>query len=135
MAFAILFSEKKEALLALGTYFKDAKIDFSEADEEALKAVSSIKEKRIKEEDIPFYRETLSTLEKRLHYLAEENPWVKENDDYETMRSLLNDLNTNYRRIVATYNTDLLGYDYWRKQFLYCFLFFLFGFRGKSRLH
>ncbi len=134
-AFSILFSEKIEALLALYHSFKEAKVKFSEADLEAVRNVANLKNKRIKGSDIPFYRETISTLEKRLHYLAEENSWLKKEEDYETMLSLLNDLNANYRRIVATYNSDLLGYEYWRKQILYSFLFYLFGFREKSRIH
>ncbi len=134
-ALSIVFSEKREVLLALDTYYREAKMECSEADLECVRKVAAMQEKRIKDTDVPFYYETLSSLEKRLRYLADSNSWIKAGDDFETMLSLLSDLNGNYRRIAAVYNSDLLGYEYWRKQIFYRLWFFLFGFRKKERIH
>jgi hypothetical protein len=46
----------------------------------------------------------------------------------------LKDLENNYHRIVAAYNTDLNGYEYWRKRPIYRWLTWLFGFRKRERL-
>lgn len=133
-AFAILFSEKREVILSLDAYYRKAGLQYSQADREALAFVSAIPSRNLKDYEVRSIQETLFALEKRLRYLGDSNEWVKQSDDYSSMMSLLSDLTNNYHRVVAIYNRDLLGYEYWRKQPLYFIWFYLFGFRGKKRL-
>lgn len=133
-AFAILFSEKREVILSLDAYYRKANLTYSQADREALAFVSAIPSRNLKDYEVRDIHETLASLEKRLRYLGDGNEWVKQSDDYTSMMALLSDLSSNYRRIVAVYNRDLLGYEYWRKQPLYFIWFWLFGFRAKKRL-
>lgn len=132
---SIVFSEKKELLLALDAYYRDAKMEYEEEDLACVREVASLNNGRIKEADIPYYRDSLQKLEKRLRFKADSNSWIKAGSDYETMTSFLTDLNKNYRRIVAIYNSDLLGYEYWRRRWPYHYLFVLLGFRKKERLN
>lgn len=134
-ALSIVYSEKREVLLALDEYFRTANMELDENDIGCVEAVRALKGGRLKEKDIMFQQETLSALEKRLRFKAGLNSWVKAGSDYETMISFLGDLNRSYRKIVAVYNSDLLGYEYWRKQPVYKYLFFIFGFRQKERIN
>lgn len=134
-AFLVLLSEKKEVLLSLVSLYQELGAHYEEADLEWIRKVSSIEKKKIKGDDIVPLNATLSNLEKRLRYIASSNKALKENENFVSLISLLDDLNSNYRRMVATYNSDLVGYEYWRKQALYRGWFFLLGFRKKERIH
>lgn len=134
-AFLVLLSEKKEVLLALTSLYQELGVHYEEADLEWIRKVTLIDKKRIKGDDIVPLSETLANLEKRLRYIANSNKAIRENENFVSLISLLDDLNSNYRRMVATYNSDLVGYEYWRKQPLYRAWFFLFGFRKKERIH
>jgi uncharacterized protein YeeX (DUF496 family) len=133
-ALTILFSEEKDVLLSLDSYFRKAKLPYNDSDRECLSLVACIPNKNLKDYEIMDIHQTLTSLEKRFSYLCNSNAWIKQSDDYETMVSLLNDLASNYRRIVAIYNSDLTGYEYWRKQPLYRLWFFLLGFKTRRRL-
>jgi len=133
-ALAILFSEKRDVLLSLDAYYRKTGLTYSSADKEALAFVSAVPSKNIKDIDVKATHDTLASLEKRLRYLGDSNSWIQQGDEFAPMMSLLSDLSSNYRRIIAVYNSDLLGYEYWRKQPLYRLWFFLLGFRAKKRL-
>ncbi len=132
---SIVFNEKKEVLLALDSYYRDAKMEYEEEDLQCVRDVAALKNGRLKETDVTCYRDTLQRLEKRLRFKADSNPWIKAGSDYETMTAFLSDLNRNYRSIVAIYNSDLLGYEYWRRCLIYRFIFIVLGFRKKERLN
>lgn len=134
-AFLVLLSEKKEVLLSLVSLYQELGAHYEEADLEWIRKVTLIEKKKIKGSDIVPLNATLSNLEKRLRYIASSNKSLQENENFISLISLLDDLNSNYRRMVATYNSDLVGYEYWRKQPLYRGWFFLFGFRKKERIH
>ena len=53
-----------------------------------------------------------------------------EEKDMET----LNDLFANYQRIAARYNRDIIGYEYWRANVVFRYLFNLFGLKQRQRL-
>ena len=135
VAISIVFNEKKEVLLALDSYYRDAKMEYDEEDLQCVRDVAALSNGRIKEADVVCYRDSLQKLEKRLRFKADSNNWIKAGSDYETMTSFLADLNRNYRRIVAIYNSDLLGYEYWRRRALYHYIFVIFGYRKKERLN
>ena len=55
---------------------------------------------------------------------------VKNKEAFEKMSDLL----LNYQKIALRYNRDLLGYEYWRKNPLYRWIFNLLGFKKRQRL-
>ena len=135
LALSLLCDERKEILLSLKMYFEETKVDFEQIKIECYINSLNYNKKRINENDLLSYRISLDNIENFLNYVAEENTYVKAGSDYLMMKSLLDDLNTNYRRIVTRYNADVLGYNYWFTRFLYHYLFFIFGFRRKKSIY
>jgi hypothetical protein len=87
-----------------------------------------------KAEDVERVQNELAVLEKRINRYLNDNESLKQGQEYLSLKESLDDLNSNYRLIVATYDNDLVGYDYWRKHPLFRWLFFLCGYRERKRL-
>jgi hypothetical protein len=134
VALSVLFAEKKEVLGVIYTAYKKASVTFEEADEEAATKVRWLVTETAKGQKPAAIAAQLDEMEKRLNYLAENNQWLRQGDDYKTLGGTLHDLDANYRKIVAAYNSDLSGYEYWRKFFLYRFWFWIFGVKAKKPL-
>jgi hypothetical protein len=54
--------------------------------------------------------------------------------EFITFTDTLADLDANYRRTAAIFNSDVEGYEYWRKSPLFRFWFWIDGFRPMNRL-
>ncbi len=134
VALSVLFAEKKDILLSLYALFDEAHIRLDSAEKDGAAKVRWLKTQVLKEEDVAEVAETLNFLQKRLTLLAESESYIKAGDDYRFFSSILQDLDTNYRRIVAVYNTEVNGYEYWRRAPIYFPLFWLCGFRKRQRL-
>lgn len=134
-ALAILFSEKKDILLSLYALYDEANVPLEKGDKTAAAKVRWLKTDSITDNDVENITHELNALENRLTLLSESESYIKLSEDFQTYTATLKDLDSNYHRIVAIYDSDLLGYDYWRKFPLYFLLFALFGFRKKKRLN
>jgi len=133
-AAAVLFAGKRDFLLSLYAYCQKAGASFQEDDAEKATKARWTKLDLKKAEDVERVQGELSILEKRLNRYLNENENLKQGQEYLSLKESLDDLNSNYRLIVATYDNDLVGYDYWRKHFLFRWLFFLCGYRERKRL-
>lgn len=134
VALSVIFAEKKDVLLSLFTLFDKASVPLDDADKESAAKVRWLKTNVVKDKDAESVAFSLNDLQRRLTLLAENESYIKVSEDFQAYRSTLEDLDKNYHRVVAVYNTALNGYDYWRKVFLYRLFFWLCGFRKKSRL-
>lgn len=134
VALSVIFAEKKDVLLSLYALFDNASVPLDDADKESAAKVRWLKTNVVKDYDAEKVSLALQDLQCRLTLLAENESYIKVSEDFQAYMSTLNDLDRNYHRVVAVYNTALNGYDYWRKALLYRFFFWLFGFRKKSRL-
>lgn len=134
VALSILFEEKKEVLLSLYALYDKAKVPLDDADKDAAMKVRWLKAAIVKDDDVKSIVSTLSDLERRLTLLSEEESYIKESEDFVDYMATLADLEASYHRIAAAYNSDLLGYEYWRKRPLYRWIFFLCRFREKQRI-
>jgi hypothetical protein len=134
-ALSVLFGEKKDVLMSLADYYRKADLDLTDEDNKALALVASTDCKNVKEKEAQEIHDMLSSFEKRLTYLGASNAWIRRGDEYQSLAAVLSDLDANYRRIVAIYNSDLVGYEYWRKTPLYRLWLYLLGFRKKKRLN
>jgi hypothetical protein len=134
VALSVVFADKKEVLLSLLALFYSLKIPLDDPDNAEAEKVRWLKTKVVKGSDIESVFATLSGLEKRLALLAQQQPSLQKNKDYRTYASTLGDLDANYRRIVAVYDSDVTGYNYWCHFLPYFPLNWLFGFRAKKRL-
>ncbi len=122
-AFAVILGQKREVLLALSKEVKEAGAPFSEEDEMALTKVRWLRFKSENAKEIGETNEILTELEKRLSFLT----MTKEVNSRESalLQESLTELSFNYQRVVAGYNSDVLGYNYWRALWPYRFIYFL----------
>ena len=134
VALSVIFAEKKDVLLSLFALFDKASVPLDDADKESAAKVRWLKTNVVKDKEAESVAFSLNDLLRRLTLLAENESYIKVSEDFQAYRSTLEDLDKNYHRVVAVYNTALNGYDYWRKVFIYRLFFWLFGFRKKSRL-
>ena len=99
----------------------------------SLEMVNSLYLEKLKCQDIEHAIAILTNLQKQLVMFANSNGYSN-NEDYKTYFGLLTDLDMNYRKMTAVFNSDITGYDYWRKTPLFRGLLYIFGFRGVKRL-
>ncbi len=131
LAISILFTEKRDVLVSLFSLMeKDIKDESILA---TVKEVNSLNLNKLKTSDIEPSIMVLTTLQKQLIMFANSTDY-KNNNNYETYFDLLTDLDMNYRKMTAIFNSDITGYDYWRKTPLFRGLFYVFGFREIKRL-
>ena len=135
VAFSVLFIEKKDILLTIYAMFDEKKAEFSSSLNKAAAQVRWMKLESMKGEDIENNVVLLNDFEKRLALLGHKYPLFEGDKDYEIYWTTLEDLNANYRRNVANYNSEVLGYEYWRKFIIFRPFTYLFGFREKKRLN
>ncbi|MCI2055494.1 MAG: hypothetical protein LKJ81_05050 [Bacilli bacterium] len=131
---SFIFAEKKDILLSLYTLYDKASVPLDDSDNDAAAKVRWLKTDVMKDDDVETINETLNALQRRLTLLAESQSYIKKSNDFVNYVSALKDLDANYHRIVALYNNDLVGYNYWRRVVIYRFLWDMFGFKDKKRL-
>ncbi len=131
LAISLLLSEKRDVLLSMLSLLEDQIED--ESTKENAAQVRWLKMDNLQSKEIDNYLATMSSLQKRLVLFANSTEF-KNNDNYLTYFELLSDLDANYRKIAAIFNSDVVGYEYWRKTPLFRPLFFVFGFREIKRL-
>ncbi|MFA6619900.1 MAG: hypothetical protein WCS90_02060 [Bacilli bacterium] len=134
VALSVLFAEKKEILLSLYDLYLKAKLPISPEIKTAKKKVAALPTEAKSEEEVMTIATALNDFQRRLALLAEEERYILRHQDSISYTNSLKDLENNYHRIVAAYNTDLNGYEYWRKRFVYRWLTWIFGFRKRQRL-
>ncbi len=132
-ALQVLFTQKKEVLLALFKIFHDEVKDLDPDLVDQYGKIQWLDIKIEKQEDVVHFRNILTTFQNRFAFYIEGHKEL-ENSEVETFLSLSRDLDSSYHRVSAIYNADLDGYEYWRKVVFYRPLFHLFGIRKKERL-
>lgn len=134
VALSVVYSEKKEVLLSLFSLYQKAKLPLENEIKVAKKdVVSLVTEARDEKESITIVN-TLNAFQRRLSLLGEEERYIQQSPDFLGYMNTLKDLDNNYHRIVAAYNADLSGYEYWRKRTIYRWLTWTLGFRKRDRL-
>ncbi len=131
LAISILLSEKKDVLQSLFSLMKNDIQDKSILD--SYEKVNSLNLDKLESKDIELSLIILTTLQKQLIMFANSTEY-KDNENYLTYHDILNDLDTNYRKMTAVFNSDITGYDYWRKTPLFRGLFHIFRFKEINRL-
>jgi sulfur carrier protein ThiS len=134
VALSVLFAEKKEILLSLYGLFHKAKLPLN-AEIIALRdQVAGLNTEVTNEKQVLAAVALLNDFQRHLLLLAEDERYIQKSPDFTSYANFLKDLENNYHRIVAAYNTDLNGYEYWRKRAIYIWLTWIFGFRKRQRL-
>lgn len=58
-------------------------------------------------------RTSLSMLRDELVYLAEQNETLSKHGEIRQAKNNITEMDSNYRNLIAMYNADVLGYNYW----------------------
>lgn len=122
-AINVILAEKKEILLTMLVLYDEEGIHLDTAESKAAEKVRWLKIETKDVQQVIEIVETFDVLQKRLSYLAENDGHIKENRSYQIHKSALDDLDGNYRRIVALFDHDLALYKYWKKNLLYRHIF------------
>ncbi len=104
-----------------------------ESTKEEATQVRWLKINKLQPKEIENCLNLLSSLQKRLVLFANNNEYGK-SEEFQEYFDILNDLDANYRKTAAIYNSDLLGYEYWRKTPLFRFWFLVLRFKEIKRL-
>jgi hypothetical protein len=134
IALSVLFAEKKDLLLSMYALFDKAAAHLDSVEKDSAAKVRWLKTQVVKEAEIEEVDSILNDLQKRLTLLAEAESYLKAGEDYQVFSSALKDLDANYRRIVAVYNSEVSGYEYWRRSPFFFILFWVCGFRKRNHL-
>jgi|LAHS01.1.fsa_nt_gb hypothetical protein len=134
VALSVVYAEKKEILLSLYALYQKAKLPLDNEIKLAKKDAVSLSTEAEDEEQSMAIVNSLTVFQRRLSLLGEEERYIQQSRDYVSYMNSLKDLDNNYHRIVAAYNADLAGYEYWRKRYIYRWLTWALGFRKRDRL-
>lgn len=133
-AMSVLYSEMKELLLSWKELLEKAGCRWDEKMTNSGAQIASLRTELKSEHESLLTFELLSSYEKELKRLSRLFPSVLKDNDYLAYSASLGDLEASYRRLIALYNSDQAGYEYWRTSFFYRPFTFLFGFRKRDRL-
>lgn len=133
IALSVLLSEKKDVLLSLHAMIENNGLNQDDAIRKSAAQVRWLKISKLKAKDIANVVFVLSDLQKRLVLFGNSHQ-LSDNMEFITFTDTLADLDANYRRTAAIFNSDVEGYEYWRKSPLFRFWFWIDGFRPMNRL-
>ena len=70
-------------------------------------------------------RQTMSVLNQELYYLFKTNDSFKKNEELLFNFKIIDDIDSQFRILSASYNADVIGYNYWIRfaPYVYIFLF------------
>ena len=112
-ALDIMLSEKSIHLLSMKENYESLGIVFSDADKASLKELKRLKFEKSTYDSVCYNRAAIDKAEKRLSYIALTSPVIQTDPINASIRANLEDLDRNFRRCSALYNSDLIAYNYW----------------------
>ena len=134
-ALLILMNEKSDLLLDVCALLKQAKVEFSQGDEEAIKALEELRFDKVRNETLNEKGAIIHAAHSHINYIVQSNNWLKKDLRFSTYRENYDELDQNYRQSAAIYNSDVAGYMYWFS-FPTCTLAVrILGYRGKESLN
>ncbi len=134
VAMSVVYSEMRDVLLSWKELLEREGCRWDEKMTNAGAQIASLRtELKSEHESLSTY-ELLSGYEKELKRLSRGFPSVLKDEDYLAYSDTFGDLDASHRRIVALYNGDQNGYEYWRKSIPFRPFTLLAGFRKRERL-
>ena len=124
-AITIVLTQKKEALLNLVLIMEksDSKLDprffalLQDIDENYFSKIYSNETKKA--------RETLSYVRQELAGISNKSNDLQKNEEFKLSIASINSLDEQFRVLLASYNADIIGYNYWIAFKPYRYLFLL----------
>lgn len=124
-AIVIVLNQKKEALINLVEIIEKNGLKLDPKYLVLLRDIDVNSFERIYSAESKKSRETLSYVKQELFSIANKSVDFKKNEEYKLASSLLVSLDEQFRFLVATYNADVIGYNYWIRFKPYGYIFLL----------
>ncbi len=134
-AVALIYAERKDAILAIYALFVREDVNFTDEDDEMISLLEDFEFGDKKIEEIQEGVAQLKTVQARLAFIAQTNRWAIKNEEYLALKEVLRDLEVNYRQVSANYNADVGAYNYWVSIPGCSWLPYIFGHRKVAPLH
>lgn len=134
-AIALIYAEKKEALLSLYALFVKEDVSFEDEDDEAISSLEDYEFSGKSPAELIEGAKKLQKAQGRLSFIAQSNRWAIKNKEYENYKETMEDLDVNLRQVSASYNADVAAYNYWISIPTCSWLPFIFGHRKVDPLH
>ena len=122
----VAMSTKLDILRKCQAVMETSKIKMSDECFTKLRYLDSEDFLKVHSDDFLKSREDLSFVENEIRgYLTTKRKLLK-NEEVEILRLLLDDINDSLKTSITTYNSDVLGYNFWVRFSLYKFIFIIF---------
>lgn len=115
----VLLAQKYDILLLLAKLLKKNKIKIPSEFEEELSPSMNENLKKLTFTERLTVRSYLMKASQSVIYYAEQNQSICEDNEYLVLKKMLVELDDDYRKAVALYNADALGFNYWSHFFLF----------------
>ncbi|MFA6943122.1 MAG: hypothetical protein WCQ71_04655 [Bacilli bacterium] len=124
-ALVIVLNQKTESLINLIGIIERNGIKLDPRYAALLKEIDIKSFERIYSVESKKSRETLSYVKQELSGIANKSVDFKKNEEFKLASSLIISLDEQFRFLVATYNADVIGYNYWIRFKPYGYIFLL----------
>ncbi len=123
-ALTIILNQKYDNLIELYQIYKKHNIDLSNVNKELFNIDINVF-KIIDSKECLNARQLLSTVKQELTSIYKRNDKLTKNEQIIFLLKILNEIDEQFRAISASYNSDIIGYNYWIrfKPYMYIFLF------------
>lgn len=124
-AIIIVLTQKREALLSLIEIMEKNELPIDPKYYSLLKDIDIRIFEEFYSQEAKKSRETLSYARQELIGFANKNASFQKNGEFKLSAALINSLDEQFRYLAATYNADVIGYNYWIKFKPYAYIFLL----------
>ena len=114
----VVLNMKQENLLRVFDIFKTNKIAYSAELKEKLESIDSKLFEQLETKESKQARDDLSIIRDELFYIASQNPHILTNEEYLLAKENVLEQDVLFRKYVAMYNADVLGFNYWSQKFM-----------------
>lgn len=131
-ALGVMLHTKYDNIMKMIELFKKEGVKVPEEYEEML---SSIDANSFKDQELPeciSARNDLAYLRNELVYIASTQPKINKNLEVKRAKDAITEMDANYRSLVAMYNADVLGYNYWINFWAGRYIKFIFKLKDKQ---
>ena len=109
----ILLAQKYDILILIAKIFKKYNLEIPSEFEEELSPKMEDSLKKLTLTEILTVKAYLMKASQNLLYFAEANKNIKDDTEFMILRKSLLEIDVNYRKAIALYNADALGFNYW----------------------
>ncbi len=128
----ILLMQKFDILVLIAKLFKKYKLNIPSEFEEELSPKMDESLKTLTLTERLTVKAYLMKASQNLLYFAEANENIKNDADFQILKKSLLEIDVNYRKAIALYNADALGFNYWIHFPLFRPISFIMKFKDKE---